>query len=135
MFRKQNRWMQMFVLLFVIATFVSAYPQPGSRSVFLGSATVDENFDRDTIHVGRAAGRFSAVQLRVSGGPVRVHRLVVRYGDGTREELRVHSVIPSCGRTRPIVLSGHRRTIYSVDLWYGKGPWRTRPTVSLHGIR
>jgi hypothetical protein len=124
----------MFVLLFMIATSASAYPPPGPRSVFLGSATVDGDFDRDTIHVGRAAGPFRAVQLRVDGGPVRVHRLVVRYGDGTREELRVHSIIPSGGRTRPIALSG-RRTIHSVDLWYGKAHWRTRPIVSLHGIR
>jgi hypothetical protein len=135
MFTKQNRWMQMFLLLFLIATCVAAYPQLGPRSVFLGSAPVDGNFDRGTIHVGRAAGPFRAVQLRVNGGPVKVHRLVVRYGDGSREELQVPSIIPSGGRTRPITLSSRRRAIYSVDLWFGKAQWRTRPIVSLHGIR
>ena len=122
------------ILLLLLAASTS-YSQAGPRSVFLGSASVDGKFDRDTIHVGRSAGPFRSLQLRVNGGPVRVQRLVVRYGDGTREELGVYSVIPSGGRTRPILLSGYRRSIRSVDLWYGKAQWRTRPVVSLHGIR
>jgi hypothetical protein len=103
--------------------------------VFLGSASVDGNHDQDSIRVGRSAGTFRALQLRVSGGPVRVHRLVVRYGDGSKEELRVHSMIPSGGRSYPIPLSGSRRTIQRVDMSYSRAHWQTRPIVSLHGIR
>jgi hypothetical protein len=135
MVKRQNTWKQMFAVLFLVVTCAAAYPQPGPRAVFLGSARVDGNFDQDTIRVGRAAGPFRAVQLRVSGGPVKIHRLVVRYGNGTREELRVHSIIPSGGQTRPIPLSGNRRAIQSVDLWCSNAHWRTRPIVSLHGIR
>jgi hypothetical protein len=135
MLKKQNTWIQIFAILFLAVSSAAAYPQPGPRSVYLGSARVDGNFDQDTIRVGRAAGPFRAIQLRVDGGSVRVHWLVVRYGDGSREEVRVHSLIPSGGRTRPIALSRHRRSIQSVDLWYGKAEWRTRPVVSLHGIR
>jgi hypothetical protein len=133
MFMKLNVWVLGIALL--VITSASAYPQVAPWSVFLGSTTVDGSFDRDTIRVGRGAGTFRAVQLRVVGGPVNLRRLVVRYGDGTREELRVYSVIPSGGRTRPIPLSGYRRSIRSVDLWYGRVHSRTRPTVSVHGIQ
>jgi hypothetical protein len=133
MFTKLKASILAIVLL--LAGSAGASPQARPRLVFLGSASVDGDFDRDTIHVGRSAGTFRAVQLRVDGGPVRIHRLVLRYADGTREEVRVHSVIPSGGHSRVIPLSRHRRSIRGVDLWYGKAQWRTRPVVSLHGIR
>ena len=37
----------MFVVLFLVVTRDSAYPQPAPHLVFLGSANVDGNFDRD----------------------------------------------------------------------------------------
>jgi len=133
MFTKVRASILAISLLF--AADAGAYPQARPWSVFLGSASVDSNFDRDRIQVGRSAGTFRAVQLSVDGGPVMVHRLVLRYEDGTSEEVRVHSLIPSGGRSRAIPLSGYRRSIRSVDLWYGKAQWRTRPVVSLHGFR
>jgi len=133
MFNKQKARILIISLLLVASA--TAYPEARQRSVYLGSASVDGNFDRDTIRVGRSAGPFRAVQLSVNGGSVRIHRLVVRYGDGTREELMIRSIIPSGGSTRPLRLSGYRRSLRSIDLWYGKAQWRTRPVVSLHGLR
>ncbi len=135
MLKKQNAWMRMFALFFLVVSCALAYPQRGPRSVFLGRASVDGRLDHDTIPVGKGAGPLRAIQLRVVGGTVEFHRVVVRYGNGTAEVLRVNSVIPSGGQTRPIGLAGNRRAIRSVDLWYGKAHWRTRPIVSLFGIR
>ena len=113
-----------------------AYPPPGpSQRVYLGSSFVEERYDHDTIHVGRMAGPFGALQLRVSGGAVDIHQIVVHYGNGFHESLRVYSRVPPGSVSPPIVLSGRGRTIQSVDLWYGKAHWQTRPKVSLYGLR
>jgi hypothetical protein len=102
--------------------------------VRLGDAHVDGSRDHDSIEVGRRDGTFRAIQLRVSGGAVDFDRVVVRYGNGTQEEVAVRNRIPDGGHTRIIDLPGDRRIIQSVDLWYGKGRWERRPTVTLFGI-
>lgn len=105
------------------------------RWTYLGNAHVDGAQDHDNIRVGRADGRFRAIQLRVSGGTINFERVVVHYGNGSQEDLAIRSEIPSGGRTRPIDLPGERRVIQSVELWYGKGSWHRRPKVDLYGLR
>jgi hypothetical protein len=106
-----------------------------AHMVHLGDASVDGARDRDTINVGRRAGAFRAIQLRVHGGAVNFDRVIVRYGNGTQEELQIRSTVPSGGQTRIIDLPGERRIIQSVDFWYGKATWMRRPRVSLYGVR
>lgn len=113
----------------------SAYGQQ-ARMVLLGNARVDGSRDHDTINVGGAAsGAFRAIQLRVTGGAIRFDRLIVRYGNGTEENIPIRHRIAAGSRTRVIDLPGERRIIRTVDLWYGKETWRTRPRVTLYGIR
>jgi hypothetical protein len=132
MLKKQKLWM--LGLCLVVASCTSLYAQR-AHMVHLGDASVDGARDRDTINVGRHAGAFRAIQLRVHGGAVNFDRVIVRYGNGTQEELQIRSTIPSGGQTRIIDLPGERRIIQSVDFWYGKANWRTRPRVSLYGVR
>ena len=132
MLGKQKIWLLGVCVL--IASCTSLYAQR-ARMVHLGDATVDGSRDRDTISVGRHAGEFRAIQLRVHGGAVNFDRVVVRYGNGTQEELQIRSHIPAGGQTRIIDLPGERRIIQSVDFWYGKANWRKRPMVSLYGVR
>jgi hypothetical protein len=103
--------------------------------VRLGDAHVDGSTDHDSISVGRSDGSFRAIQLRISGGDVNFERVIVRYGDGSQEEIPVRSRIPNGGRTRVIDLPGARRIIRSVDLWYSKDRWTRRPKVTLYGLR
>jgi hypothetical protein len=105
--------------------------------VLLGQTTVDGGRDRDTISIGRAEGSFRSLQLRVAGGPVEFHRVVVNYGNGTKEELEVRENIRAGGQTRAIDLKGTDRVINSVDFLYGKGTWRptARPRVTLYGVK
>jgi hypothetical protein len=103
--------------------------------VYLGKASVNGAVDHDSIRVGASSGAYRAIQLRVSGGAIRFDRVIVRYGNGTQEELAIRSLIPAGGKTRIIDLPGDRRVIQSVDLWYAKANWATRPRVSLYGVR
>ena len=85
--------------------------------------------------MGRSDGGFRAIQLRVSDGGINFERVVVRYGNGSQEDIPIRAHIPNGGKTRAIDLPGDRRMIESVDLWYSKGNWSRRPKVSLYGAR
>jgi hypothetical protein len=130
---KKKRVCALWVCLLSL-TSVLVYAQR-AHMVHLGDARVDGARDRDSIRVGASSGAFRAIQLRVSGGAVNFDRVVVRYGNGTQNEVPVRSRIPSGGQTRIIDLPGDRRIIQSVELWYSKDTWRTRPKVSLYGVR
>jgi len=132
MLKKRNLWI--LGLVAVIASFTQLNAQNG-RMVRLGDAHVDGSTDHDSIRVGRSDGSFRAIQLRISGGAVNFERVIVRYGDGSQEEIPVRSRIPNGGRTRIIDLPGARRIIRSVDLWYSKDRWTRRPKVTLYGLR
>jgi hypothetical protein len=96
---------------------------------------VDGQRDRDTIAIGRSEGRFHSIQLRVAGAPVEFQRVVVRYANGTSEEVEFRDFIQAGGQTRAIDLRGNDRVISSVEFLYSKAGWRrgARPRVSLYG--
>ena len=65
----------------------------------------------DTIRVGRREGRFSAIQLRVTGNKVHILNLRVVYERGPPDDIQVRSEIRDGGETRPLDLRGERRAI------------------------
>ncbi len=117
MVRKQGS--NCLALFIIAASFTSAYAR---ATAWFASATpmLTAPRDHDSIEVGRSDGTFRAIQLRVSGGAVNFDGSIVRYGNGTQEEIAVRNRIPDGGHTRIIDLPGDRRIIQSVDLWYGK---------------
>ncbi|HEV3483563.1 MAG TPA: hypothetical protein VGR97_14690 [Candidatus Acidoferrales bacterium] len=125
------------LLVLLCAITLGAQGRPGQQSqmVLLGTTRVNMGADQDTVRVGKQAGTFRAIQLRVNGGAVNFQRVVVQYGNGTRDQIQVRSNIPAGGKTRIIDLPGDRRIIQRVDFWYSKAHWLTRPTVSLYGVR
>jgi len=130
---KKWAW-SVFGLLLVLTLAVGVRAQHGDH-VYLGSAHVDGAVDHDVIKVGHHDGKFRAIQLTVDTGVVEFDRVLVHFGNGSREDLPVRETIPAGGRTRPIELPGDRRVIESVELWYRKAAWEHRPKVSLFGIR
>jgi hypothetical protein len=131
MLKNRSTWAISF--LFVLALCTSLYAQRGQWQ-YLGDAHVDGSQDHDSIKVGRSAGAYRAIQLRVSGGGINFERVIVRYGNGEKEEVPIRARIPDGGQTRVIDLPGKRRIIRSLDLWYGKDRWEGRPKVSLYGL-
>ena len=97
----RNLWRNNVWLLGLITAFafgVSVYAQDrddyGERWVYLGSRRVDGHRDHDVIRVGMRDGKFRAVQLRVSGGAVDFHRVIVHFGNDTSEEIAFRERIP-----------------------------------------
>jgi hypothetical protein len=101
----KNRKIIWMLGVFLVASCTSLYAQC-ARMVHLGDAHVDGAVDHDTIRVGRSQGKYRAIQLRVSSGAVRFDRVIVRYGNGTQEEIAVSDLIPAGGQTRIIDLPG-----------------------------
>ncbi len=134
MSKNHSKWAVSFVLVLLFCT--SVYAQRGrGRWTYLGDSHVDGSMDHDSIKVGRSDGSFRAIQLRISGGAINFERVIVRFGNGTQEEIPIRARIPDGGKTRAIDLPGDRRMIQSVDLWYGKDHWSRRPKVTLYGMR
>jgi len=131
MVKKRLLWL-FTALVVTAASAPSVYAQRMER---LGDAHVDGSTDHDSIRVGRSNGAYRAIQLRVSGGAVNFDRVIIRYGDGSSQEIPVRARIPDGDRTRLIDLPGDRRFIQSVDLWYGNDRCDKRPKVTLYGVR
>ena len=99
----------------------------------MGDAQIDGTRDHDRIQVTRRDGVFHTIQLRVSGDPIFLDRVVVHFGDGTSEELAVRDRIWPGGRNRVMGLAGKPHTVESVELWYYREPWDHSPRVTLYG--
>jgi hypothetical protein len=120
--------------LFLVCSFASALH--AQEWVYLGESHVDGQQDHDNIKVGKARGRYHALQIRVRVAPIRFERVVVHYGNGTQETLHIRQVIRDGEQTRPIQLAGGERLVESLELWYSRAnPDSHRPEVRLWGLR
>jgi hypothetical protein len=97
-------------------------PPPSSRWEELGCSKAGFLPDKDTIRVGRREGRFSQIQLRVTGNKVHILNLRVVYERGPPDDIDVRSEIRDGGETRPLDLRGERRSIDRVELTYVAQP-------------
>jgi hypothetical protein len=127
---------KVLVSIFAVALVFCLAPMAHAENwVYLGQAHVDGQHDHDNIEVGKAAGRYRFLQVRVNNAPIEFDRIVVHYGNGQAEILQVRDVIRKGDRSRAIPLEGDRM-VQSLELWYGKAhPFSRRPEVSLFGQR
>lgn len=127
---------KVLIPLFVIALMIYIAPSAHANNwTFLGQAHVDGQHDHDNIEIGKAAGRYRFLQIRIKNAPIEFDRIVVHYGNGEPEVLQVREVIRRGGHSRPIALQGDR-FVKSFELWYGKArPNSVRPELTLWGQR
>jgi hypothetical protein len=126
---------KVLVSLFALGLICLLAPQIHAQRdwVWLGKAHVDGQHDHDNIEVGKAAGRYRFLQVRVVNGPIEFDRIVVHYGDGEPEVLQVRDVIRAGRRSRAIPLQGDR-FVKSFELWYSKAnPYSGKPELDLFG--
>ena len=112
---------------------MTCLPAGGQVWDFLGDAEISRTRDHEKIKVARHNPVLHAIQLRISGDAIFLDRLVVHFGDGTFEEMAVQGRIWPGGKNRVIDLSGERRAVESVELWYYREPWEHNPRVILYG--
>jgi len=100
----------------------------------LGQSHVDGRRDHDNVRVN-TRGAFRAIQLRVQGGAIEFQRVVVHFENGSDTDVEVRDRIQAGGSTRAIDLPGDQRRIRSIEFWYSKDNWRSRPTLVVFGRR
>ncbi len=96
----------------VVAVALLTFAAPAAHAErwnYLGQAHVDGVRDHDNIEIGRAAGRYRALQIRVVNAPIDFDRVVVHYGNGQFEVLSVRQKICAGASTRAIALAGDSR--------------------------
>ncbi len=94
----------------------------GSSWEKLGSRTVNGKGDRDSIPVGRSEGTFSAIRFRVRHSALRMHNVVIVFGDGTTFSPNTRSVFDRGTTSHTVDLPGNRRVIRRVDFHYSDLP-------------
>jgi hypothetical protein len=109
---------------------------PARELVLLGQRAVNDRADHDVIPVTGAKGEFKGIKLTVQRAAVDFHRVLVHYGNGTKQEIELRATIPAGGESRMIDLTGSERIINRVEFWYDAKTIRgRRAVVRLFGLR
>ena len=62
----------------------------------LGSRKVNFTLDKDVIQLGAKEGAFSKLMIKVTGGAINMHRMIVHYGNGGKEGRRNTIMATGC---------------------------------------
>ena len=135
-----------FSKLFVLPLFLAAgfflmsasLPSEKAANIagweLLGKKKVKYGLDRDEIKVTAKEGLFTKVQLRVKRGAINMHKCVLHFGNGDKQEVEIRKNIPRGGQTRVIDLKGGKRVIKKVVMWYDtKNKAKARAVVQVWG--
>jgi hypothetical protein len=124
-----NRIVRGFVAVAIGMTIAAS----GAAAEQLGCRAVGFVNDTDVIPVGKDAGRYKAVQLRVRGNDIEMRDLKIVYGNGEVDDVQVRSRIAQGGETRWIDLKGNKRFIKQVVMTYASRPsFKGQATVCVH---
>jgi hypothetical protein len=124
----------LFALLVVACAASRA--QQRDAWVALGQRDVSDRVDHDVISVTAKRGEFQRIKLLVQRAPVDFHRVVVHYGDGSKQEVEMRNTIRAGSETRAIDLEGRDRVIRNVEFWYDARTIRGRKaSVRVLGMR
>ena len=129
------------MLLFADASMAAkeVHPSCGPPGTWcsLGHVTADRSRDHDTIVIKGSDDEFRALKFKVKDSPIDIHRMVVTYDNGAREEVNTRNDIPKGGESRNIDLRGSgKRSLKKVEFWYdSKGLLNGKAEVKLFGLR
>ena len=103
----------------------------------LGTATAKLTADHGAIVVAGPYDYFRQLKFKVTGSPLNMQRMIVRYDDGGAfENIDIRYNIPQGGESRLIDLRGGKRKLKSIDFWYDtKGILHGKAAVTLFGIK
>ena len=100
----------------------------------LGSRTVDYKLDRDVIHVGAKEGGFTKLKVEVRGGAVNMHKMVIKYMNGTSETIAQRHNFSKKSGSRVIDIKGGKRFIKNITMYYDtKNLARTKAVIYVLG--
>lgn len=83
----------------------------------LGEKSVNYKTERDVIRAG-GRGTFSKLKIHVKGNAVDFDKVIVKFANGSSQELKIRQVIQAGGETREIDLRGNKRVIKEIVFYY-----------------
>ena len=124
-------------VMVVLGCAVSTAEAQSRRWELLGSRTVTDRADHDTVKVGDAKGDFTAVKLEVQRRTVSFRRVVIHFRNGDDQKVELRDTIGANGESRVIDIEGRDRVIRSIDFWYdaqslGRGGQATVRVLGRH---
>jgi hypothetical protein len=105
-------------VMVVLGCVVSPVGAQSGRWELLGSRTVTDRADHDTVKVGGAKGDFTAIKLEVQRRAVDFHRVVIHFRNGDDQKVELRNTIGANGESRVMDIEGRDRVIRSIDFWY-----------------
>ena len=84
----------------------------------IGVKKVNYKLDRDVIPVGLADGRFSKLKVLVTRGSLNMHKMVVHYGNGAKDDINLRHNFGRKSTSRVIDLNGNKRFIKKITFIY-----------------
>ena len=132
------------IISFLFAAFIllsfdsTAYIEvkPAAKWVRLGSRLVDYKLDKDVINVGAKKGNFTKLKVQVTGGSLNMHKMVVHYMNGTKQDVNLKYNFKKGSGSRVIDINGGDRFIKKVVFVYDtKNLARAKAKVHLFGRR
>ena len=78
------------------------------------------HLEKDILNVGASEGGFKKLKIKVTGGTVYVTRMVLTYGNGTREEIPLRYTFRKGAESRIIDLRGETRVIRKIAFTYDR---------------
>lgn len=116
-------------IIFTLSSFTT-----NGRWELLGERKVNLGLDHDRIVVGMRDGVFSKLKIKVKHSGINMHKMVVHFKNGDKQEIAIREDIAQGGESRVIDLEGKKRVITEVDFWYDtKGLINNKAIVELWG--
>ncbi|MEM8894077.1 MAG: hypothetical protein AAGC88_05835 [Bacteroidota bacterium] len=119
----------LYHLVLVVFLFVShqSFSQPRRAAAavergweVLGTRNVSRKVEKDVLRVGANDGAFTKLKVKITGGTVYMARMVVTYGNGTKDEIPLKYVFKPGAESRVIDLRGGKRVISKITFIYDR---------------
>lgn len=123
-------------LLFSAFLFVSlsGFSQTRAKWERLGTRVVNYSLEADDIHVGAKEGGFTKLKVVVTGGALNMHRMVVTYMNGEKDEIELRHNFAKGSASRIIDLNGGKRLIKDIRFFYDtKNLAHSKANVTVYG--
>ncbi|MEM1218118.1 MAG: hypothetical protein AAGH79_04370 [Bacteroidota bacterium] len=91
---------------------------PPNKWERLGQKKVSHKLDRDEIFITAREGRFTKLKFVVRNSALNMHRCVVHFANGDKQEVNVRHQFKQGSDSRVIDLKGNKRVIKKVVFWY-----------------
>lgn len=84
----------------------------------LGTRKVNYRLDKDVIMVTSSEGTFRQVKVKVTGGSINMHKMLIEYGNGSKQNVALKQTFNRGHNSRIIDLNGSKRVIKKITFWY-----------------